>query len=57
MANHQPGLPSLNEARAQRRRQIVTGKAKTASLPIELDFDGTHAHIARVHWSTHGVVG
>jgi hypothetical protein len=33
MANHQPGLPSLNEARAQRRRQIVTGKAKIAGFP------------------------
>lgn len=40
-----------------READFVTGKAKTASLPIELDFDGTHAHIARVHWSTHGVVG
>ncbi|HXZ86289.1 MAG TPA: DUF1326 domain-containing protein [Myxococcota bacterium] len=24
--------------------------------PIELTFDETHAHIARIHWSTHGVV-
>jgi hypothetical protein len=23
---------------------------------IELDFQATHAHLARVHWSTHGVV-
>ncbi|HTO70049.1 MAG TPA: DUF1326 domain-containing protein [Myxococcota bacterium] len=24
--------------------------------PIELTFDDTHAHIARIHWSTHGLV-
>lgn len=35
--------------------EFVSGKAK-ASGPIELDLDGTHAHVARIHWSTHGVV-
>ena len=35
--------------------EVVSGKAK-ATGPIELDFDGSHAHLARIHWSTHGVV-
>jgi hypothetical protein len=36
--------------------EFVTAKAKAASGPIVLAFDGTHAHLARIHWSTHGVV-
>ena len=40
-----------------READFVTGKSKTPSSPIELNFDGTHAHIAKVHWSTHGVLG
>jgi hypothetical protein len=35
--------------------EFVSGKAK-APGEIRLDFDGTHAHLARVHWSTRGVV-
>jgi hypothetical protein len=35
--------------------EFVSGSAK-ASGQIEIDFDGTHAHLARIHWSTHGVV-
>jgi hypothetical protein len=35
--------------------EFTAGKAK-ASGPIELSFDNTHAHLARIHWSTHGVV-
>ena len=35
--------------------EFVSGKAK-APGPIPLDFDGTHAHLAQIHWSTHGVV-
>lgn len=35
--------------------EFVTGKAKTQG-PIPLDFQGTHAHIAKVRWSTHGIV-
>ena len=35
--------------------EVVSGKSK-ATGPIELDFDGSHAHLARIHWSTHGVV-
>lgn len=31
--NHRPGLPSLNEARAERRRQLATGRAKIGGLP------------------------
>ena len=36
--------------------EFVSGKAKTTSGPIELSFDNTHAHLAAIHWSTHGVV-
>jgi hypothetical protein len=37
--------------------EIVSGVGKTGSESgIMLDFSGTHAHLARVHWSTHGVV-
>jgi len=35
--------------------EVVSGKSK-ASGPIELKLDGSHAHIARIHWSTRGVV-
>ncbi len=35
--------------------EVVSGKSK-ATGPITLDFDGSHAHLARIHWSTHGVV-
>ena len=36
--------------------EFVSGKAKATSGPIELNFDDTHAHLAPIHWSTHGVV-
>jgi hypothetical protein len=35
--------------------EVVSGKSKVGG-PIELDLDGSHAHLARIHWSTHGVV-
>lgn len=35
--------------------EFTAGKTK-ATGPIELSFDNTHAHLARIHWSTHGVV-
>jgi hypothetical protein len=35
--------------------EVLSGKSK-ASGPIELDLDGSHAHLARIHWTTHGVV-
>jgi hypothetical protein len=35
--------------------EVLSGKS-TASGPIELDLDGSHAHLARIHWSTNGVV-
>lgn len=35
--------------------EVVSGKTK-ATGPIELDLDGSHAHLAWIHWSTHGVV-
>lgn len=44
--------PSLTNAHES---EVVSGKTK-ASGPIELDLDGSHAHLARIHWSTHGVV-
>ena len=35
--------------------EVASGTSKvTGDLP--LDFNETHAHLARVHWSTHGVV-
>ena len=36
--------------------EYVSGSGKTANGSIALDFDQTHAHLARIHWSTHGVV-
>jgi len=33
----------------------VSGKAKSSG-EIDLQFDGTHSHLAQIHWSTHGVV-
>jgi hypothetical protein len=36
--------------------EFGSGKAKTSSGPITLDHDGTHAHLAKIHWSTRGVV-
>ena len=35
--------------------EFVSGNAKTSGA-IELNFAGTHAHLSRIHWSTHGVV-
>lgn len=35
--------------------EFLSGKSR-ATGDIELDLDGTHAHLARFHWSTHGVV-
>src|SRR5437867_2154388 len=35
--------------------EVGIGKAKVTG-DIPLDFNETHAHLARVHWSTHGVV-
>lgn len=35
--------------------EVVSGKSKGAG-PIELNLDGSHAHLARIHWSTQGVV-
>jgi hypothetical protein len=36
------------------KAEMVTGKCRTQG-PIELTFDDTHAHLAQVSWSTHGV--
>jgi hypothetical protein len=35
--------------------EFASGKAKSNGA-IELAFDNTHAHLAPIHWSTHGVV-
>jgi hypothetical protein len=35
--------------------EFVMGSTKSSGK-ISLDFSGTHSHIARIHWSTHGVV-
>ena len=35
--------------------EFISGKGK-ASGDLKLDFGGTHAHIAHIHWTTHGVV-
>jgi len=36
--------------------EFGSGRAKTSSGAIELNHEGTHAHIAHIHWSTRGVV-
>lgn len=36
--------------------EIVNGKGQTINGAIDLKYDGTHAHLAEIHWSTHGVV-
>jgi hypothetical protein len=36
--------------------EYASGRATARSGPIELIFDGSHAHMAKIHWSTHGVV-
>jgi hypothetical protein len=35
--------------------EVLSGKSK-ANGAIRLDLDGSHAHLARIHWSTRGVV-
>jgi hypothetical protein len=35
--------------------EVVSGRSK-ASGAIALDLDGSHAHLAKIHWSTQGVV-
>jgi hypothetical protein len=35
--------------------EYASGTAKSTGS-IEIDFNGTHAHFARFHWSTHGVI-
>lgn len=35
--------------------EFISGNCK-ATGDLELDFTGTHAHVAHIHWSTHGVV-
>lgn len=35
--------------------EFTAGKAKSKGA-IDLSFDDTHAHLARIHWTTHGVM-
>lgn len=35
--------------------EFVSGRAR-AGGPIELNLDGSHAHLSRIHWTTRGVV-
>jgi hypothetical protein len=35
--------------------EVLSGTSK-ATGAVDFDLDGSHAHIARIHWSTHGVV-
>lgn len=35
--------------------EFVSGTGK-GNGDLKMDFSGTHAHLARIHWSTHGVV-
>jgi hypothetical protein len=35
--------------------EFVSGKS-TGTAALDLSFQDTHAHLARIHWSTHGVV-
>ena len=39
-----------------RQAEVASGTAKSQG-DIDINFNGTHAHFARFHWSTHGVVG
>jgi hypothetical protein len=36
--------------------EFISGTGKTANGEVHFNFDRTHAHLARVHWTTHGVV-
>jgi len=36
--------------------EVISGTGKTANGEISLDLDSSHAHIAQIHWTTHGVV-
>jgi hypothetical protein len=47
----------LPEGMEFREAEFVTGRCRTdAASPVELTFDDTHAHLAPIHWSTHGLV-
>jgi hypothetical protein len=35
--------------------EVLSGRAKSTGT-IELDLDGSHAHLAHIHWNQHGVV-
>jgi hypothetical protein len=35
---------------------FISGTGRTQNGAIPINFDETHAHVARIHWTTHGVV-
>jgi hypothetical protein len=35
--------------------EVVNGKGRSTGT-IKMDLNGTHAHLAQIHWSTHGVI-
>lgn len=39
-----------------REAEIVNGRGRSLNGGISLEFAGTHAHLSRIHWTTHGVV-
>jgi hypothetical protein len=53
----QPHLVSVKLPKGfeYREAEYLSGTAK-ATGPIKLDFTGTHSHIAKAHWGTHGVI-
>ena len=53
-AEHRAGI-SLPSGFEFTQADVISGKSRTEG-PIELNFNGTHAHLAAIHWSTHGVV-
>lgn len=36
--------------------EVVNGQGRTTNGQFKFNFEGSHAHLARVHWSTHGVL-
>jgi hypothetical protein len=53
-AAHRPQL-TLPKGFEFTTAEVVSGTARSTGA-IDLDFHDTHAHLAPIHWSTHGVV-
>jgi hypothetical protein len=56
----QVNVPGLVEGKAESIRNPVSGAAHPVRVTMPTGFafnlDGSHAHLARIHWSTRGVV-